>query len=159
MPRMDSFVEYTVELMEPLGPVQARAMFGGWGLYFGGRMFALIIQGQLYLKVDDVTRPAFEAEGCRPFVYESHGKAQQLGYWTPPTDAEDDGRRLLPWARRAVDAAQRAAMKKAAKKAPAAKKQPAATKQPAAKKPPAATKQPAAKKAPAAKKQPRVRRS
>ncbi|RYZ13123.1 MAG: TfoX family protein, partial [Myxococcaceae bacterium] len=65
MPRMDSFVEYTVELLEPLGPVQARSMFGGWGLYFGGRMFGLIIQGQLYLKTDDVTRPDFEAEGCR----------------------------------------------------------------------------------------------
>ncbi|MBN9687634.1 MULTISPECIES: TfoX/Sxy family protein [unclassified Corallococcus] len=137
MPRSDSFMEYTVELLKPLGLVQARSMFGGWGLYFGGRMFGLIIQGQLYLKTDEVTRPDFEAEGCRPFIYQSRGKEQPMSYWTPPADAEDDGRRMLPWARRAVDAANRAAMKKAAKKKPVAKKKaPAAKKTPAAKKKP-----------------------
>ncbi|RKG87195.1 TfoX/Sxy family protein [Corallococcus terminator] len=175
MPRPDSLVEYTLELLEPLGPVQARYMFGGWGLSFAGRMFGLIIQGQLYLKVDDVTRPAFEAEGCRPFIYESKGTSHQMNYFTPPADAEDNGRMLLPWARRAVDAANRSAQKKPAKK-PAAKKAPAkepaakpsATKKPAAKKAPAkpsatkkpAAKKPAAKKAPAkAKAKPRVRPS
>ncbi|CAM3674881.1 TfoX/Sxy family protein [Corallococcus sp. ZKHCc1 1396] len=135
MPRTDSLVEYTLELLEPLGPVQARSMFGGWGLYFGGRMFGIIIQGQLHLKVDDVTRADFEAEGCRPFVYESRGKAQPMNYWTPPADAEDNSRMLLPWARRAVDAANRAAMKKAAAKKAPAKKAPA--KKPTAKKAPA----------------------
>jgi DNA transformation protein len=122
MARMDSFVEYTVELLEKLGPVQARSMFGGWGLYFGGRMFGLIAEGQLYLKVDDVTKTDFQAAGCRPFVYEGAGKAVEMGYWTPPTDAADDAYALLPWARRAVDAAQRAALKKAPKKKAAAKK-------------------------------------
>ena len=144
MPRSDSFMEYTVELLKPLGPVQARSMFGGWGLYYGGRMFGLIIQGQLYLKTDEVTRPDFEAEGCRPFIYQSRGREQPMSYWTPPADAEDDGRRLLPWARRAVDAANRAAMKKVAKKKPAVKKAPAAKKA-AAKKKPAAKNKPAAK--------------
>ncbi|HZI12291.1 MAG TPA: TfoX/Sxy family protein [Myxococcus sp.] len=122
MARTDSFVEYTVELLEKLGPVQPRSMFGGWGLYFGGRMFGLIAEGQLYLKVDDVTKPDFQAAGCRPFVYEGGGKAVEMGYWTPPTDAADDAYALLPWARRAVDAAQRAALKKAPKKKAAAKK-------------------------------------
>ncbi|MCY1043045.1 TfoX/Sxy family protein [Corallococcus sp. bb12-1] len=171
MPRPDSLVEYTLELLEPLGPVQARYMFGGWGLSFAGRMFGLIIQGQLYLKVDDVTRPAFEAEGCRPFIYESKGTSHQMNYFTPPADAEDNGRMLLPWARRAVDAANRSAQKKPAKKkAPAktsAAKKPAATKKPAAKKAPpkepaakpsVTKKKPAAKKAPA-KAKPRVRPS
>ncbi|MCY1033980.1 TfoX/Sxy family protein [Corallococcus sp. BB11-1] len=157
MPRTDSLVEYTLELLEPLGPVQARSMFGGWGLYFGGRMFGIIIQGQLHLKVDDVTRADFEAEGCRPFVYESRGKAQPMSYWTPPADAEDNSRMLLPWARRAVDAANRAAMKKAAAKKPTAKKAPAKKpmeKKTTAKKAPAkkpTEKKTAAKKAPAKK--------
>jgi DNA transformation protein len=125
MPQLDSFVQYTLELLEPLGPVQARAMFGGWGLYQGGMMFGLIAEGRLYLKIDDVTRPAFEAAGCEPFVYDS-GKGKPpvaMSYWTPPADASDDAHALLPWARRAVEAAQRANAKKAkARKAPAAKK-------------------------------------
>lgn len=127
MARTDSFVEYTVELLEKLGPVQSRSMFGGWGLYFRGRMFGLIADGQLFLKVDDVTKPDFQAAGCRPFVYEGGGKSMEMGYWTPPADAADDAYALLPWARRAVDAAQRAALKKAPKKKAAAKK--AATQQ------------------------------
>ncbi|QDE66921.1 MULTISPECIES: TfoX/Sxy family protein [Myxococcus] len=126
MARTDSFVEYTVELLEKLGPVKSRSMFGGWGLYFGGRMFGLIGGGQLFLKVDDVTKPDFQAAGCRPFVYEGMSTPVELGYWTPPADAADDAYALLPWARKAVDAANRAALKKAKKtprkKAPAKKR-------------------------------------
>lgn len=147
MARTDSFVEYTVELLEKLGPVQSRSMFGGWGLYFGGRMFGLIAMGQLFLKVDDVTKPDFQSAGCRPFVYEGGGKAVEMGYWTPPTDAADDAYALLPWARKAVDAATRAALKKAApKKKAAAKKAAAVKKAPARKKAAPAKKAAAARK-------------
>jgi DNA transformation protein len=120
MARLDSYVEYTLELLEPLGPVQARAMFGGWGLYQGGRMFGLIAEDRLYLKTDDTTRPTFEAAGGEPFIYDSGkgGKPVTMSYWTPPPDAADDAHALLPWARRAVEAALRAAQKKK----PAAKK-------------------------------------
>ncbi|HLL00269.1 MAG TPA: TfoX/Sxy family protein [Myxococcaceae bacterium] len=134
MAQQDSFVQYTVELLEPLGPVQARAMFGGWGLYYGGMMFGLIAEGRLYLKTDEENRPAFEAAGGEPFIYDS-GKGKPpvaMSYWTPPTDASDDAHALLPWARRAVEAAQRAQAKKATvKKKPAAKKS-SATKRPRA---------------------------
>lgn len=110
MARQNSYVEYTLELLEPLGPVQARAMFGGWGVYLGGRMFGLIIEERLYLKTDELTRPRFEAAGGEPFVYDA-GKGRKpvtLSYWTPPPDAADDALALLPWARRAVEAAHRA---------------------------------------------------
>lgn len=128
MARMNSFVEYTLELLEPLGFVQARRMFGGWGLHHGGRMMGLIIEDRLYLKTDELSRPDFEAAGGEPFIYEK-GKGQSVAtsYWTPPADVSDDAHALLPWARRAVDAALRVAKKKPAKKATA--------KKPAAKKP------------------------
>ncbi|HEX5749386.1 MAG TPA: TfoX/Sxy family protein [Archangium sp.] len=151
MARMDSYVEYTLELLEPLGPVQARAMFGGWGLYHAGRMMGLIIEDRLYLKTDDTTRPAFEAAGSEPFVYDA-GKGRKpvtMSYWTPPADASDDAHALLPWARRAVEASLRAAQKKPAakkKSAPAeAKAKTATPKQARAKE--SVTKKPAAKKA------------
>jgi DNA transformation protein len=139
MARMDSYVEYTLELLEPLGPVQARSMFGGWGLYYGGRMMGLIIEDRLYLKTDELTRPAFAAEGCEPFIYDA-GKGRKpvaMSYWTPPAAVSDDAHALLPWARRAVEASLRAAQKK-----PAAKKKPAPVKKSA----PAKTKTAAKKK-------------
>ncbi|NMO19330.1 TfoX/Sxy family protein [Pyxidicoccus fallax] len=159
MAQMDSFVEYTVELLEKVGPVQARRFFGGWGLYLGGRMFGFVADGQLFLKADDVTLSDFQAAGGRPFTFESGGKPMETSYWTPPSDAADDAYALLPWARRAVDAAQRAALKKAApKKKAAAKKQPAPTaKKAPARKKAAPVKKAAAKKAPASRKTARAK--
>ncbi len=118
---LDPEVEDALSLLEPLGDVFARAMFGGWGLYLDGRMFALIGDGQLYLKADDETREAFRAAGCRQFGMELRGKRMEMGYWTAPEAAEDDARELLPWARLAVAAATRAAAGKAARAAKAAK--------------------------------------
>jgi DNA transformation protein len=148
MARMDSFVEYTLELLEPLGPVQARAMFGGWGVYHAGRMMGLIVEDRLYLKTDDTTRPVFEAAGGEPFIYDPGNgrKPVAMSYWTPPADASDDAHALLPWARRAVEAALRAAQKKSAvkKKSAPVKAKTATPKQ-------ARTKKPAMKKSPAKK--------
>lgn len=115
MPRpLPPEVEDALSLLEPLGDVSPRAMFGGWGLYLDGRMFALVGDGQLYLKADDETRELFRAAGCRPFGMELRGKWKEMGYWTPPDAAADDRRELLPWARRAVEAAERAVAKKRA---------------------------------------------
>jgi DNA transformation protein len=137
MPQMDSYVQYTLELLEPLGPVQTRFMFGGWGFYSGGHVFGLIVDGRFYLKTDELTRPAFQAAGCEPWTYDT-GKGKgpiTMPYFTPPADAADDARELLPWARRAVEAAQRAAAKKKKKPAGAKKAKAAAPKKaPAAKK-------------------------
>ncbi|WP_375768461.1 TfoX/Sxy family protein [Archangium gephyra] len=154
MARMDSFVEYTLELLEPLGLVQARRMFGGWGLHHAGRMMGLIIEDRLYLKTDDISRPTFEAAGGEPFVYDaSKGRKVTTSYWTPPADTSDDTHALLPWARRAVEASLRAAQKKPAakKKATAAKQAAPVKKQTPAKAKTAAAKQTRAKK-PAVKK-------
>jgi DNA transformation protein len=43
------FRDHILELLAALGPVIARAMFGGYGLYLDGRMFALICNGALYI--------------------------------------------------------------------------------------------------------------
>ena len=46
------FVSYVVELMQSIGPVHAKAMFGGHGIFLEGLMFGLIADSVLYLKVD-----------------------------------------------------------------------------------------------------------
>jgi DNA transformation protein len=43
-------------------------MFGGYGIYEGGAMFALIADSTLYLKVDAATRGAYEAAGAEQFL-------------------------------------------------------------------------------------------
>ncbi|MBF5043265.1 competence protein TfoX [Aggregicoccus sp. 17bor-14] len=152
MARDRALMEEAVDLLRMVGPVQGRGMFGGWGLYLHGRMFGLIAEGQLFLKTDELTRPDFERSGCRPFVYEGGGKSMATSYWTPPEAVADDPRAITPWARRAVEAAERAALRKQPKKR-AATKRAAAEAEPvkrvATKKGAAQTKRPVAKNVPA----------
>ncbi len=104
----DAFAAYCAELLGMLGAARTRRMFGGHGLYVDDLFVALVIGGQLYLKVDAETRPRFEAAGCRPFVY---GKADQvvaLSYWSAPEEATESPALMLPWARLAQAAALRA---------------------------------------------------
>ncbi|MCK7593562.1 TfoX/Sxy family protein [Pseudomarimonas salicorniae] len=100
-------IDWYRELLETIGPVSARKMFGGWGLFHDGRMFALVADEVLYLKVDAQTREAFAAAGSAPFVYESARGRAEMGYWRAPDEAMDDPEAMRPWARLAWQAAER----------------------------------------------------
>lgn len=116
-----SMLEWFRELLAPLGPVRARAMFGGHGIYVADEFIAIVVDDVLYLKVDDETRTRFEAAGSRPFTYDA-GECGEvaMSYWTAPDEALDDPGAMLPWARLALAAARRkpTAKKRAAKAAP-----------------------------------------
>lgn len=108
-----AFAEHVVDLLRGLGPVQARAMFGGHGLYLDGLMFALLADARFFVKVDAETLPVFEAERCPPFVFEAKGRRVALTYHEAPPEALDQPDVAVRWARLGVVAAQRAAALKA----------------------------------------------
>ena len=116
MPASAEFCEHLLDLLMPLGPVKARRMFGGFGLYYGELAFAIVFDDALYLKADAENRPDFEAEGCAPFTYLAKGREIALNYFAPPEHALDDGEELCRWARGAIDAALRRNAKERAKK-------------------------------------------
>ena len=101
------YLDYLHDLFSAFAPVTTRAMFGGHGVYRDGVILAIVIDETLYLKVDDATRAAFEAEGSAPFVYEAKGKAVPMSYWTVPDEALDSPQDFRPWAQRAWEAALR----------------------------------------------------
>ena len=108
-PELDAGIALAMELFEPLGPLRSRRMFGGAGIYADGRMFALIAGSEIYLKVDDVNRPAFEEAGSGPFVYTGKsGEPMAMSYWLLPETAVDDADEALVWGRLGVEAALRA---------------------------------------------------
>jgi DNA transformation protein and related proteins len=107
--RSAPFVKDCLELLRVVGPVRARAMFGGHGIYTGDRMFALIADGRLYLKVDDQTREAFEGVGSTPFEWEAKdGRRIAMSYWELPAEGWEDPDETRRWASLAVQAAERA---------------------------------------------------
>jgi len=135
-PGMDAFTELCVEMLSPLGPVRVRRMFGGQGFYVDGLFMALIDDGQLFLKADELTRERFIAAGCPPFTYPTKdGERMVMSYYRPPEEALESPPLMLPWARLALEAALRAANAKV-KKAPAPRTAArSTTEKPAAKKP------------------------
>jgi DNA transformation protein len=80
-------------------------MFGGHGLYVDDLFVALIVGDRLYLKADETSQPAFAAAGCAPFVYDGGGRSVTLGYWSAPPEAMESPALMMPWARRALQAA------------------------------------------------------
>ena len=112
MAKENEFVEYVLELLGPLGPVKAKAMFGGFGIYRNNLMFGLIADETLYLKADEKTRPEFEAKGLPPFTYEKKGKKYSMSYYQAPEEALEDPEEMAVWAEKAYGAALRANKKK-----------------------------------------------
>lgn len=116
MSARDEYAEHLRDLLQPLGQVRLRRMFGGHGIYADGLFFAVIVDQQLYFKVDAVSRPLFEAAGLEEWIYGKDGKPVHMNYFRPPEDIFDDEEALLLWGRRALDAALRARSKAAVKK-------------------------------------------
>jgi TfoX/Sxy family transcriptional regulator of competence genes len=112
--------EFALEIAERingLGPVTVRRFFSGVGLVADGVQFAFVIGGSLYLKVDDEFRPAFEAMGAKPFVYEGKRKAVTISsYYETPEDVIYDDDELRRWAIRSHRAAAAARLRREPKK-------------------------------------------
>jgi DNA transformation protein len=102
------FVDNVLDLLSRWGGVSARRMFGGYGIYRQGVMFALVADDVLYLKVDDQNRAEFKAAGMGPFTYEGKNKPIEMSYYEAPPELFDDGEDMVAWARRAFAAALRA---------------------------------------------------
>ena len=110
------FIAWLHELLDPLGRVATRAMFGGHGLYLDGIIIGLVDEGRLYLKTDADNQQQFADAGCAPFVYMSKHGPMAMSYWTAPDDAMDSTDAMAPWARLALAAALRQDTMKIAKK-------------------------------------------
>lgn len=105
---LDPSVQHVVDLMGRFGPVHARAMFGGHGLYRDGVMFALMAGRGLFLKVDEQSLADFAERNLRAFSFTAKGRTVQLSYREAPPEALEDGAVMADWCQRAWQAALRA---------------------------------------------------
>jgi DNA transformation protein len=105
--------DFLIDLFADFGPVTIRKMFSGYGISADGTNFALALRAGLYFRADDQTIPRFEAEGAVPFQYQTRAKTVTVNsYWQLPARLFDDSEELAEWARAALAAAQRAALRK-----------------------------------------------
>ncbi len=108
-----SFAEFLREELAPLGRITMRRMFGKTGVFCDGLMLGMVTDNTLYFRVDDHNRAAFkEAEAFPPLNYEKGGIAIDLSFWRAPERLFDEPDELVEWARLALAAAGRVAVRR-----------------------------------------------
>ena len=87
--------DFLIDLFADFGPVTIRRMFSGFGISADGINFALALRGGLYFRADEQTIPQFEAEGSKPFQYQTRAKTVTVNsYWQLPARLFDDPEEL-----------------------------------------------------------------
>jgi DNA transformation protein len=108
------FRAYAIEQLASVRHLRDRAMFGGVGLYADEVFFGILAADVLYLKVDDRSRPVYEAAGSKPFKPYAD-RPMTMSYYAVPVSVLEDATTLVQWANRAVAAGMAATAKRPAR--------------------------------------------
>lgn len=107
--------EHLRDLFASLPAISIRRMFGGQGIYSDRVIVAIVLDGELYLKCDPETEPAYEDAGCRRWRYTRPGRNPvAMPYYRIPDEALEDADEMARWAGIAVTAARNAEARRAA---------------------------------------------
>jgi DNA transformation protein len=107
------FRDFVLDQLARVPELRSKSMFGGVGLYSGERFFGIVAADELFLKVDDSNRAAYEAAGSEPFRPLADAKrAVSMSYWRVPIEVLEDPAELAEWARAAIRAAGAASARK-----------------------------------------------
>ena len=106
---MSAFVDSLPDLFYGLGTIRVKRMFGGQGVYADEVFFAIVDDGVLYLKADEITAAHFEERGSSRFEFVKDGKVQRMSYYQAPEEVLEDPDEALRWGRMAIEAALRSA--------------------------------------------------
>jgi DNA transformation protein len=111
------FQAFAEELLQELAPIQIKRMFGGAAAYRDGRIFALLDDDAIWIKVDEVNEAQFADQGLPRMTYPmKDGRIMDMAYRRLPDSALDDPSEAARWARLGIEAAARKPEKKASKK-------------------------------------------
>lgn len=95
-----SFKDFVLDQLRDLDNVEARRMFGGFGLYQDEIFFGIVHKGRLYFKVDDSTVAQYRQRKMKSF--RPNSKQTLKSYYQVPVEIFEDADELDRWARGAV---------------------------------------------------------
>jgi len=96
----ESFKDFILDQLVGLDDVEARRMFGGFGLYRDETFFGIVRKGKLFFKVDESTVGAYRKHKMRPFRPNARQTIKR--YYQAPVEVLEDPDELCVWARRAI---------------------------------------------------------
>jgi DNA transformation protein len=101
----DSFKDFVLDQLQGLDDVEARQMFGGFGVYQDETFFGIIHKSRLYFKIDGSTVGEYRKRRMKPF--RPNAKQTLKSYYQVPVDILEDAAELAEWAGRAIRCQQR----------------------------------------------------
>ena len=109
------------EALEPMGTVTLRKMMGGATLYLDGIIFAIMVDGELWMKSDAEADAIWDMVSTERFtVTFKDGKVDSMNYRRAPSDVYDDAEAMRKWVSVSVEAGRRRVVKKRPKRDAAA---------------------------------------
>ena len=103
--RDESFKEFVLDQLQDLDGVDARCMFGGYGLYRDETFFGILHKGKLYFKVDESTVGGYHKRKMKPF--RPNTRQTLKSYYQVPVEVLESNERLCDWAVKAIHCQQR----------------------------------------------------
>jgi DNA transformation protein len=98
--RDESFKDFVLDQLQDLDGVEARRMFGGYGLYQDETFFGIIHEGRLYFKIDEKTVAQYRKRKMKPF--RPNAKQTLTSYYQVPMEIVEDNERLCDWTVKAI---------------------------------------------------------
>ena len=103
----ESFKDFVLDQLQELAGVEARRMFGGFGLYRDEIFFGIVHRLRLYFKTDISTVGAYRKYKMKPF--RPNPKQTLKSYYRVPAEIIEDRDALCAWAVNAVGCQMRGA--------------------------------------------------
>ena len=92
------FLQYALDLFNPLGRLTSKTLFGGNAILKNNITFAMVFDGNIYLKTNKNTVKKYLDLDSKPLSYKKNNKTISLRYYEIPIEVLDDEDQLIQWA-------------------------------------------------------------
>ncbi|WP_202302569.1 TfoX/Sxy family DNA transformation protein [Dryocola clanedunensis] len=100
-------IHQSQEYLSPLGDVEYHAQFGGYSLSVETVVFAMISEGELYLRACEECESYFVTKASPPLIFSKRGRPIALNYYRVDDELWEDSNKLLHLSSEALRSARR----------------------------------------------------
>ena len=100
-------IHQSKECLSPLGDISHRSLFGGYSLTVDNVVFAMVSEGELYLRACEQSEVYFVKRAAAPLLYNKRGRTIELNYFRVDEGLWNDQETLLKLSSDALFSARR----------------------------------------------------
>lgn len=101
----ENYLQFIQDQLNDFDSITYKKMFGGIGVFYNGKMFALINSKDVFhLKADESNRQQYEEQGMEPMGSKGNGKGG-MPYFQVPVEILEDKTELKTWVQQSINIA------------------------------------------------------